>query len=108
MTKEEYVEYVNSVNDFFKREGIINLSPEAGDHADHDCVICGETVGYGEGYFSSQPCECCGSYLGGTRYHATGYCPEINQGLCFEVCPDCIYFAEYGQLDDMTMLDMEA
>ena len=25
----------------------------------------------------------------------------------YEVCQDCLYYAEYGELDDMTMMDME-
>ena len=27
--------------------------------------------------------------------------------LVAEICSDCVYFLAYGQLDDMTMLEME-
>ena len=36
----------------------------------------------------------------------TGFHKELNEIFEFEVCPDCRYYSEYGQLDDMTMMDM--
>jgi len=97
MENQEYSEYKKSVASFFKREGITNLSMECGE-AEHECVICGEIVGC-DPWFSWSSCECCGSRLGGNRYHTTGYHPESKQGLCYEVCVDCIYYAEYGKID---------
>lgn len=107
MNKQEYQEYEASIADFFEREGIGNLSAELGDDVDHECVICEETVGC-EPSFSWRSCECCGSHLGGNRYHATGWNPETKEAYCYEVCADCIYYDEYGQLDDMTMLEIES
>jgi len=45
--------------------------------------------------------------LSGDRYHCSGYCPESKEVYFYDVCCDCLYYAEYGQLDDVTMMDME-
>ncbi len=136
MTQQDYNDYVNSVESFFTREGLQNLSQ----------VDLEE-----ESYFTSTPCECCRRRLGGDRYHCNGFRPtklhevsaerlgnlllstvlllwsiifnrksfdnclrevfqyQITLGtiLEFEVCSDCLYYAEYGQLDDMTMMYLE-
>lgn len=91
MTKKEYLDYQERVADFFERQRVENLS------ADSDS----------EPYFSWRPCDCCNRPLGGDRYPATGYNREAGEVYEFEVCPDCVYYAEYGQLDDQTMLDIE-
>ena len=106
MDKQEYQEYEQTVRDFFEREGVENLSMECGPTADHECVICGETVGC-DPFFSWVICECCQTREGGNRYHATGYNPKTKEAYCYEVCEDCIYYAEYGQLDEMTMMSIE-
>ena len=106
MTKQEYVEYVNTVHSFFEREGITNLTGTCGENIDEECPACEKIVGY-EPYFSWQPCECCGTTLGGNRIHASGYNPTTKEIYCYEICTDCEYFAEYGQLDDTTMLEIE-
>lgn len=91
MTKTEYAEYVQRVDDFFKREGINCLSS-----------------GGNEPFSSAQSCQCCGDSLYGDRYHCTAYHPETNEILEYEsICTDCVYFVEHGQLDDMTMLDIK-
>jgi len=90
MTREEYTSYEKRVAAFFEREGITNLSTDYEKN--------------GEAYFSWRPCDCCGTPLGGNRKHATGYNPTTKEIYEYEVCQDCIYYAEYGQLDDMTML----
>ena len=105
-TKQDYQEYERAVARFFERETITNLSAESGEEWQHSCVICGEEVN-SEGYFSHSACECCGRSLGGTRFHANGWSPQDRAAYCYEVCTDCIYFAEYGRLDDMTMMDMK-
>jgi hypothetical protein len=89
VTKQEYADYEASVKDFFDREGIQNLS------------------GKGETYFSWRSCECCGTTLGGDREDANGYNPTTKEVQEYSVCTDCIYYAEYGRLDDMTMLEVE-
>jgi len=64
----------------------------------------------GEPSFSWRECECCGSTLGGDRHPAHGVITDStdNQTLHFNVCTDCLYYLNYGQLDDMTMADMKA
>jgi hypothetical protein len=64
--------------------------------------------------FSTQPCDLCGSTLGGAREPAHGTnmtpTPDGDQEMevtHYDVCVDCAYFSEYGTLDDQTILDME-
>jgi len=92
-----YAEYERRVADFFEKEGLRNL----GAQDDPDSI-------YGEPYFSSAGCSCCGSYLGGNRTLCAGWNEAEKQAQDgYEVCDDCVYYAEYGRLDDMTMLDMD-
>jgi hypothetical protein len=120
MTKAEYARYEKRVAAFFKDEGITNLSPgkivcsncEAKLHesgcCDEKCPNCGADIEcMNEPYFSWRPCECCGSTLGGNREVASAYHPESGNCFEYEICQDCIYYASYGRLDDMTMADME-
>lgn len=121
MTKQEYKEYQEKVAKFFEDEGIQNLSIGV-----INCADCGFDffqegirdleIKCGCGYthhdlempwFSNAWCDCCGTHLVGDRYHASGYNPETKEVQEYEVCQDCLYYAEYGQLDDMTMMDME-
>jgi hypothetical protein len=55
--------------------------------------------------FSWRPCECCERPLGGERYPAT----HLINGEAYElqICGDCVYYLEYGQLDDQTMIDLD-
>ena len=46
---------------------------------------------YDEGGFSWQPCEACGSSLGGNRYTAHGFDQEDNL-IHFSVCEDCLLY----------------
>tara|TARA_Y100000310_G_scaffold270691_1_gene284680 strand:+ start:1483 stop:1776 length:294 start_codon:yes stop_codon:yes gene_type:complete len=91
MNKNEYHNYKQSVDNFFKKEGINNLSQITDDD------------GYCEPYFSSIYCECCNRPLGGDRFDCNGYNSEHNKIYEYSVCTDCIYYAEYGYLDDVTM-----
>jgi hypothetical protein len=93
MTKREYAAYESAVAEFFEREGI-------------NCLTT-DVEANGEGDFSWRPCECCGTTLAGDRETASGYNPTTREILSYVVCRDCVYYAEYSQLDDMTMLDME-
>lgn len=91
MTKREYAEYQQAVADFFEREGIANLSSTSS-----------------EPFFSWSPCECCGRPEGGDREEASGYNPKTQEVQNYDcICTDCIYYAEYGQLDDTTMQEIE-
>lgn len=78
---------------FFKKEGIHNLSTVEG-----ECNQCGDP-NTEETFFSSSRCECCGG-LPGDRYHATAWHEESKQVFCYEVCPECIYYAAYGEALD--------
>lgn len=116
MTKAEYARYQAAVAAFFARERIANLStghfqcptckvefddasicPECG--ADRECL--------NEPYFSWRPCECCQRPLGGNREFATGYNASTREVQEYAICTDCAYYAEYGRLDDTTMLEVE-
>lgn len=91
MTRTEYAEYQQAIGDFFEREGIANLSSTSS-----------------ESYFSWRRCECCGTPEGGDREEANGYNPATHKVQTYEfICTDCIYWTEYGQLDDKTMLEIE-
>ena len=91
MTKSEYANYESQVKRFFEKEGITNLS----------------SIDDSEPYFSSSRCECCNRPLAGERQDADGYNPTTKEIQIYRACSDCLYYAEYGQLDDMTMLDLD-
>lgn len=103
MTKTEYEAYEKSVQSFMTAEGIDDLH-----QISNECPDCG--VDYGncpEPSFSWQACDCCGSRLGGDRYHVAGFNRTHAQILCYNVCTDCLYYSAYGQLDDQTIMDIE-
>lgn len=87
--RAEYEEYQARVREFFENEGIENLSSE------------------GEPYFSWSHCDCCHRPLGGDRYKATGFNRATQEIQEYQICTDCMYYAEYGQLDDMTMMNID-
>ena len=120
MTKDQYKKYQDKVEDFFIKEGINNLS--AGIQKCPSCYFdftqdglpdtvecgCGDTKqSLEEPYFTYRACDCCGTRLAGDRQMASGYNPIMDEVFEYEVCQDCLYYAEYGTLDDMTMMDME-
>lgn len=91
MTKHEYEQYQKAVADFFEREGIRNLSSDS------------EV----ETFFSWKRCDCCLRPEAGDRAFASGYNPKTEEVQDeYEVCFDCVYYAEYGQLDDDTMWEI--
>ncbi len=107
MTKAEYQRYQEAVE--HNLSGIEHVSTGAcpgcaecdldRDCSEHDRELAEEP------HFSWQPCECCGSNLGGERHPAHGL---IDGKLVhLSVCTDCLYYLNYGQLDDLTMLEME-
>ena len=95
MNKQEYAEYEEAVSDFFEREGIQNLSAKSDDNG---------TI---EPYFSWSSCDCCNTGLGGNRYDADAYNPTTKEIQEYRICEDCMYYAEYGRLDDQTMWGIE-
>jgi len=117
MTKEEFFLYEEAVKDFFASEGITNLSsghfecPNCGVEFDGkgNCPECGEDrEGFDEPHFSWIRCDCCDRNEGGDRYFARGYNPKTKEIQEYDICSDCMYYAEYGVLDDMTMMNIES
>jgi hypothetical protein len=116
VNKAEYAEYEAAVAAFFEREGISNLTgghitcPDCNIEFD-DAGICPECGAdreiVNEPFFSWRPCDCCGRPLGGDREHATGWNATTEEIQEYTVCTDCIYYAEYGRLDDTTMMEVE-
>lgn len=90
MNAQEYADYEKEVEEFLKKEGIENLT------------ITGE-----EPSFSWCHCDCCRSSLGGDRYNATTWNPTTNEVQEYSICSDCVYYAEYGELDDQIMMEIE-
>ena len=60
-----------------------------------------------EPFFSWRACHLCGSSLGGDRHPAHYRDRDDDHIAHIDVCTDCYYYTEYGQLDDTTMMDME-
>jgi hypothetical protein len=115
MNKQEYAIYEAAVASFFEREGIQNLSsghfncPECKvEFEDEKCPKCSMSLDCAnEPEFSWRPCDCCGCTLGGNREYASGYNPTTKKIHEFKICSDCVYYGEYGVLDDTTMMEIE-
>lgn len=90
MTHAEYTAYETAVADFFAAEEISGIAG----HVD------------AEEYFSWTPCDCCRRPLGGTRHDVYGYTAGFPGHSDYAICSDCRYYAAYGRLDDLTMLEM--
>lgn len=113
MTKQEYVDYIRCFE-----AGIDGLEYLSSGYCP-GCRECEEQYGLceeGENYpevepsFSWRPCEICNSHLGGDRYPVHGCIDSAEDGVItvhLEACVDCVYYLEYGRLDDMTMLEIE-
>ena len=86
MTIKEYKNYIKSVDDFFKKENINNLSQITDDD------------GYCESYFSNINCDCCNRSLGGDRYDCNGYNEKDNKIYEYSICIDCVYYCEFGEI----------
>lgn len=91
MTKKEYTQYEADFAEFMSH-GLNNLSTKS------EC---------NEPYFSNSPCVVCGALPGG-RYDCDGYNGQTQEVEEYEgVCQDCVYYAEYGRLDDTTMMEID-
>lgn len=55
-----------------------------------------------EPHFSWSACDICNRALGGDRYPVHGIAHD-NDIIHFDACSDCMYYVEYGRLDDTTM-----
>ncbi len=122
MNKQEYAEYVAAVGKSLKgleavSSGLCsgcNECSEAYSLEYETAEDFAEAISNGDAFdepsFSRSPCEVCGSGLGGDRYvaHAVEQRFEPhNVILHFDICGDCVYFIEYGRLDDTTMAEIE-
>ena len=70
------------------------------------CEECGDDEEVEPQHFSHWPCDICSRRLGGDRY-PSHYIDDDNEINHISICANCVYYMEYGQLDDMTMMDME-
>lgn len=94
----DYAQYQADVTTFIEREHIKHLSTSCRDSADFENPDAPE----GEPWFSWRPCECCKSGLGGMREYL--YALDGQGGMVqFTICEDCVYYVNYGRLDDQTM-----
>ena len=91
--KEDYSKYVDRVENFLKLNKV-----KPGCHSPKNI--------YSEPFFARKPCECCQRFLGGDR-ETYNFMQENGEFFRLDICTDCVYFLAYGQLDDMTMLDLE-
>lgn len=93
MNATEYKAYTEAVNRFTYENKVSPgmWSPKVSGMAPH---------------FSHIACDCCRRDQSGNREDYV----FIGEGGKFEaaICTDCVYFLEYGQLDDMTMLEVGA
>ena len=79
----------------------VNTSCEHG--YDSDCETC-----KAQDEFSASSCEICGSPLAGGRFAVALIEPGTErESLIYSACADCMYYVEYGQLDDMTMMEID-
>jgi hypothetical protein len=93
MTKQEYAAYEKSVADFITDEEISFLSTGTAE-------VCGGQDA--DPWFSWHPCDMCNSALGGNREYL--YARDLHGDIVqFEICEDCVYYVNYGRLDDLTM-----
>lgn len=90
LTLHDYEEYQAAVRAFWMREGLKFFSSKPTNDGDSP-----------EPYFSWHPCDCCGSHLGGNREDYIGI--DAHGPIEYSICEDCVYYNEYGRLDDMTM-----
>ncbi len=107
MDKQAYADYEA---DF--RHGMNNLMGFSSNSWIQECSECPHDATYDDGvcydvepYFSWHTCEICGSTLGGNRTDSHAY--YVDTLVHLRVCDDCVYYAEYGRLDDETMAALE-
>jgi hypothetical protein len=117
MTTDEYRAYQEAFNAGI--EGMTGLASGSRLSAcqeccsEHDTFECGEVSYQNVTAFSYYRCSICESTLGGNRTVAHAwYNPltdDIEDSLAhLRICDDCVYYLEYGRLDDATMAEMTA
>lgn len=108
-TAEDYTEYESAVASGSDNMEHFSSGPCSGcreccDLVDPDDYDSDEdwNEAVSEPHFSWSPCELCNRSLGGDRESAHAVSKEHGI-IHFDICTDCVYFIEYGRLDDMTM-----
>ncbi len=109
MTKQEFAEYERSF-----RRGLKGLT-HVSSGACAGCADCCEDYEYDanqeefqvepENWFSKSSCEICSCSLAGDRYPVHAIDKDGNI-VHLDACPDCVYYNEYGQLDNTTMIGL--
>jgi hypothetical protein len=103
-TKAGYREYQQEVAR--RLEGLTHVSTGASPGCDGcslEADASAEAIEVaGEPHFSWGLCDACGSSQGGGRHPAHGVSAEFGI-LHLNVCTDCVYYLNYGRLDDETM-----
>lgn len=97
MKPDQYARFTKAVADFLTTN---HVKPGCHSPADSDS----------EPFFSWRHCDCCGSLLGGMREtYNFAHTDTAGTDNTFQadICPDCVYFLAYGQLDDATMADLD-
>ncbi len=93
-TPDDYHEYQQRVAEFFQREGVDSIFGVSNAEGEPDT-----------NEFSKQPCDVCQRSLAGAREHYQGHQLFFpGHTLDFWICTDCVYYLEYGKLDDATMM----
>lgn len=88
-TSEAAREHGERMAEFHERNGTDRISTKP--HPDREFTP--------EPYFSWQPCEVCGTHLGGDREDYVAFKMGSSEPMYdVSVCTDCIHFQEYGCL----------
>ncbi len=109
MTRIEYAEY-----ELAYAWGVTGLSAVSSG-ACSGCNECCDDYDYNDGteefqitpeaWFAKSPCEACGTRWAGNRFPLHGV-NDDNSIVHLDVCDDCVYYSEYGRLDDQTMEEL--
>ena len=110
---------IENTEDYAKYEAAVESGGEGLEHFSSGvCLNCSDCEDYcaredydsdedwyeavSESHFSWSDCDLCNRQLGGDRYpaHALSDDREITH---LDVCDDCVYYIEYGRLDDTTI-----
>ncbi len=110
MTMAEYADYEAAF-----AKGMEGLTAFSSGSWVERCERCPEDANYEDGvcydageFFSWHACEICGATDGGSREDAHARLTSRDgQLIHLRVCTDCVYYAEYGRLDDATMAEVE-
>lgn len=114
MTKQEYEDYQARVASTWKDVEHVSSGgiPSCADCFPDaiECPHCEEfldsdgkaiTTENLEPWCSSSSCDICGDPLQGNRYPVHGLCK--GDLVHYDACDDCVYYTEYGRLDDAQM-----